>query len=73
MWDKFPHSVALDLGSGDLGANYRLVAEIARSIAPLMRSKAIVVSDPPCDQPGWNALPLPSGIRAGRYHLYLVD
>ena len=75
MWDTLPRSVALahiDIGTGDIDGNSHLAAEIVRLIAPLMRSNAIVVSDPPCHQPGWSALPLPIGVRAGRYHLYLV-
>ena len=75
MWDTLPRSVALahiDIGTGDIDGNSHLATEIVRLIAPLMRSNAVVVSDPPCHQPGWSALPLPIGVRAGRYHLYLV-
>jgi hypothetical protein len=73
MRSKIPHSAALahvDIGTGDVRENQRLAAELVRLIAPLMRTNAVVVSDPAVDLPGWHRLPLPSGVREGRYHLY---
>lgn len=75
MWNRIPHSAALahlDIGTGDVRENLRLAAELVRLIAPLMRPNAVVVSDPAVDLPGWQLLPLPSGVREGRYHLYRI-
>ena len=75
MWNKIPHSAALahfDIGTGDFRENQRLAAELVRLMAPLMRGNAVVVSDPAVDVPGWHQLPLPSGVREGRYHLYRI-
>jgi S-adenosylmethionine-dependent methyltransferase len=74
-WDRFPRLVALahlDMGTGDGAANQRLAGELAPLIAPLMRPSAVVVSEPALDLPGWLALPLPAGVREGRYHIYRV-
>jgi hypothetical protein len=75
MWDRLPRTAALahfDMGTGDVSANHRLAAELAPLVAPLLKSGAVVVSEPPIDLPGWRALPLPVGVREGRYHLYRV-
>jgi hypothetical protein len=75
MWDRLPHSAALahiDMGSGDVGANLRLVGELAPLLAPLLRTAAVIASEPPIELRGWRALPLPMGVREGRYHLYRV-
>jgi len=76
LWDKLAGKMALahlDLGTGESDANRRLAAEIAPLLAPLMRANAVVISDPPLELPGWMALPLPLGVRQGRYHLYRVS
>jgi hypothetical protein len=73
MWDRLPHAAALahiDMGTGDVAANLRLVGELAPLLAPLLRTAAVVASEPPIELPGWLALPLPIGVRDGRYHLY---
>ena len=75
MWDRLPHSAALahiDMGTGDVAANHRLAGELAPLLAPLLTAAAIVVSQPPIDLPGWLALPLPTGVREDRYHIYRV-
>jgi len=75
MWDRLPRAAALahiDMGTGDVGANQRLAAELAPLLAPLLKTGAVVASEPPIDLPGWLALPLPVGVREGRYHLYRV-
>ena len=75
MWDRLPHSAALahiDMGTGDVGANHRLAGELAPLLAPLLRTGAVVASEPPIELPGWLALPLPIGVRDDRYHLYRV-
>jgi hypothetical protein len=75
LWDRLPRLAALahiDLGTGEVDANRRLAAEIAPLLAPLMRANAVIVSEPVLELPGWLALPLPPGVREGRYHLYRV-
>ena len=76
LWDKLPGLAALahlDLGTGEVDANRRLAAEISPLLAPLMRANAVIISEPPLELPGWVALPLPMGVREGRYHLYRVS
>lgn len=76
MWAKIPHSAALahlDIGTGDVRENQRLAVELAWLIAPLMCPNAVIVSDPALDLPGSDRLPLPHGVRAGRYHLYQIS
>lgn len=76
MRDRLSHGAALahiDTGMGDDAASYRLAAEIAPLLAPFLRKGAVVVSEPPMAQPGWVALPLPEGVREGRYHLMRVE
>src|SRR5579883_516302 len=62
----------IDTGMGDDEVSHRLAAEITPLLAPLLRKGAVVVSEPPMAQPGWHALPLPEGVREGRYHLLRV-
>jgi S-adenosylmethionine-dependent methyltransferase len=76
MWGKIPHAAALahvDIGTGDVRENQRLAAELMRLIAPLMRQNSVVVGDPSIDLPGWHPLPLPTGVRKGRYHIYRLS
>ncbi len=73
--DRFAGSAALahiDTGMGDDAESHRLAAEIAPLLAPLLRPGAVVVSEPPMTQRGWAALPLPEGVREGRYHMWRV-
>src|SRR5258707_1000593 len=75
MWDRLPAPAALahlDLATGDTVASQRLAAQVAPLLAPLLRPNAIVVSEPAMEIPGWIAVPLPGGVREGRYHLYRV-
>jgi S-adenosyl-L-methionine methyltransferase len=74
-FQRFAASAALahlDVGTGEVGASRQLAAALAPSLAPLLRPGAIVVSEPPLAVPGWAALPVPEGVRVGRYHLYAV-
>jgi hypothetical protein len=59
-----------DAGSGDRDANQRLAAELRPLIVPLLCPGGILVSDPDLSGPELEALPLPAGVAAGRYHLY---
>ena len=76
VWDRFHRQTALahmDVGTGEAEASKRLSNEIALLLAPVMRPGGIVVSDQAQDVPGWTLLPLPPGVREGRYHLYRVN
>ena len=75
MWDRLPTPAALahmDLATGDAMASQRLAAEVAPLLLPLLRPNAILVSEPALELPGLIALPLPGGVREGRYHMYRV-
>jgi len=61
-----------DMGTGEPEANARLAAFIAPALSALMAPGGIVVSDQEYKAPGWRALPLPSGIRPGRYFINRV-
>ncbi len=60
----------LDAGSGDAEANCALAAALTPLLLPLLQKGAVLVSDPTIENPGLAALPLPDGVRPGRYHLY---
>ncbi|MBI2255774.1 MAG: hypothetical protein HYU58_14225 [Proteobacteria bacterium] len=61
--------IHVDLGSGDTAASLALARCIAPDIAALMAPHAIVVSDQPIDEPSLKPLPLPEGVRPGRYFM----
>ena len=70
---RFGGRVALahwDAGSGDAAANLALADALTPNIVPLLGSGGVLVSDPPITAAELEALPLPDGISAGRYHLY---
>ena len=70
---RFGGHVALahcDAGSGDRAGNLALAAVLTPSIVPLLCHGGVLVSDPPIEAAELEALPLPDGISAGRYHLY---
>jgi hypothetical protein len=60
----------LDAGSGDGEANRILAAALTPLILPLLCEGAVLVSDPEIACADLEPLPLPGGIRPGRYHLY---
>ncbi len=60
----------LDVGTGDAAANQVLAAQLTPSIVPLLCRGAVLAADPAIQSPDLEALPLPDGIAAGRYHLY---
>jgi hypothetical protein len=60
----------LDAGTGDGPASQALAADLAPLILPLLRGEAVLVSEPAIAAPGLMPLPLPDGVRPGRYHLY---
>jgi hypothetical protein len=71
--DRFGGRVALahfDAGTGDRAGNMALAAALTPSIVGLLCRGGVLVSDPPIASAELEALPLPDGISAERYHLY---
>jgi hypothetical protein len=64
-----------DAGSGHDAADRALAAGLRPLILPLLRQGGVLVTQEDMDGPGLEALPLPAGVGAGRYHLYrrLID
>jgi hypothetical protein len=60
----------LDIGSGDQEASRHLARGILPSVLELLKSGAVVVSDQPVESPELEELPLPAGIKPGRYFLH---
>ncbi|WP_374310211.1 class I SAM-dependent methyltransferase [Dongia sp.] len=61
--------IHVDLGSGDAEASQALAARLAPDIAALMAPGAVVVSDQPITAPALHPLPLPDGVKPGRYFM----
>ncbi len=71
--DRLGPTVALahcDTGSGDAQATAAQAAWLGPALRPLLRPGAIVISDQPLAAEGFTALPLPAGVREGRYFFY---
>jgi len=71
--DRLNGRVALahfDVGTGDADANQVLAAALTPLIVPLLLERGMLVSDPPLTHSELAPLPLPDGVRPGRYHLY---
>jgi hypothetical protein len=71
--DRLGPTVALahcDTGSGDVKATAAQAAWLGPALRPLLRPGAIVISDQPLSAEGFTALPLPEGVREGRYFFY---
>jgi hypothetical protein len=64
--------VHVDVGTGDAAANAALAAALGPLIDRLAAPGAVVASDQAIPMAGWRLLPLPEGVKAGRYHLYRV-
>jgi hypothetical protein len=62
--------VHADLGSGDKEASRRQAAQLAPTIADLLCSGGIVVSDQQLSAARLQPLGLPDGVKPGRYFLY---
>ncbi len=70
---RLPGKAALahaDIGSGDEAANRHLAAALAPHLAALMAPGGVVVSDQELRTQGLAPLPLPAGVKPGRYHMY---
>jgi hypothetical protein len=59
-----------DLGSGDEVYNAATSAWLSPLVAAIIAPRAIVVTSFPLALPGASALPLPPGIKPGRYHIF---
>jgi len=64
--------VHVDVGTGDAAANAALAAALGPLIDRLAARGAVVASDQALPMGGWRLLPLPDGVKPGRYHLYRV-
>jgi hypothetical protein len=62
--------VHADLGSGDEDASRRQAAQLAPTIAELLCSGGIVVSDQPLSAARLQPFAPPEGVKPGRYFLY---
>jgi SAM-dependent methyltransferase len=77
--DSLPSSIAqlgrntalanLDIGSGDEEASKRLARAMLPSVLQLLKPGGILISDQPAEDSALEALPLPAGIKPGRYFL----
>ena len=61
--------VHTDVGTGDQASNQRLAAALAPLIRAIMRPGAVVISDQPMVAPGLTEMPLPAGVKPGRYFI----
>jgi hypothetical protein len=61
--------VHTDVGTGDQASNTRLAAALGPLIRKIMRRGAVVVSDQELNVPGLTAMPLPQGVKPGRYFI----
>lgn len=60
----------LDIGSGDEEASRRLARAMLPFVLQLLKPGAILISDQPVDDAALEPLPLPAGIKPGRYFLH---
>jgi hypothetical protein len=70
-----PHAALAhtDIGTGDQAANRHLAAAIAPMIRALMRPGGIVISDQRMIAESLAPVPLPPGVKPGRYFICRVD
>lgn len=59
----------LDIGSGDEAASRALARIMTPQVLQLLRPGGILISDQPVEDAALEALPLPAGIKPGRYFL----
>jgi len=70
--ERFRGQVCLvhsDIGSGDQTMNARIAAFLGRTLPPALAPGALILSDQELTIPGAAALPLPAGVKPGRYYL----
>jgi hypothetical protein len=58
-----------DVGSGDEANNARIAAYLSKTLPPALAPGALVLSDQELSIAGARALPLPAGVKPGRYFL----
>jgi S-adenosyl-L-methionine methyltransferase len=71
---RFGRAVILahaDMGSYAKPHNIAMSAKLSRYLPAVLSARAIVLSDLPLELAGTRPLPLPAGVRDGRYFLYL--
>ncbi len=61
--------VHADVGSGDEAANAALARLLSPLIEAVLRPGGILLADQNIGLPGWQDLPAPAGVPAGRYHI----
>lgn len=59
-----------DVGTGEKEANLRLAETLGPLYDSLIAPGGIIASDQPIPVARWQELPLPDGVRPGRYHIY---
>ncbi len=70
--ERFRGQVCLvhsDIGSGDPALNAQIAAFLCRTLPPALAPGALVLSDQDFSIPGTRPLPLPAGVKPGRYYL----
>ena len=60
----------LDIGSGDETASQQLARAMTPFVLQLLKPRGILISDQPIADSALEALPLPTGIKPGRYFLH---
>ena len=70
---RYEGTVALihsDIGTGDAEANAAIAAFLSSHLAALLRPGGLVISDQPMAMAAAESLPLPDGVKPGRYFIY---
>lgn len=71
--DSFRAKVALahcDVGTGDPASNAAIARFLGAALVPLMATGGVVVADRPLPFADWDEVPLPAGVKPGRYFMY---
>ena len=68
-WARRPALANLDIGSGDEAASQALARIMTPYVVHLLTQGGIVISDQPIADSALQPLPLPEGIKPGRYFL----
>ncbi len=71
--DRFKRSVTLlhnDLGTSDKAAYMELILKLTPLVEGIMVPGGIIVSNSEFNVGSWETLPLPEGVKPGRYYLY---